>query len=143
VRIDAIRLTGYDWPFLDVEVDCGKGTYIRSIARDLGTQLGCGGIVQTLRRTRIGPFEAAHGIGLDTKSEQVKLLPLTTALAGLLQLRIDRETERRFRCGQSIRDSLRDVLETQEIVVVNEGGELVGIGERKGEGIHPVLVLNL
>src|SRR4051812_3738752 len=49
VRIDAIRVTGYEWPYLDVEVDCGKGTYIRSIARDLGAALGCGGLVQTLR----------------------------------------------------------------------------------------------
>ena len=52
VRIDAIRVTGYEWPYLDVEVDCGKGTYIRSIARDLGAALGCGGLVQTLRRTK-------------------------------------------------------------------------------------------
>src|SRR4051812_31792112 len=41
VRVDAIRVTNYEWPWLDVEVDCGKGTYIRSIARDLGAQLGC------------------------------------------------------------------------------------------------------
>ncbi len=143
VRIDAIRLTGYDWPFLDVDVDCGKGTYIRSIARDLGAKLGCGGIVQTLRRTRIGPFIAEQGIGLDAKSEQVKLLPLTTAITGLPQVRIDAETERRFRNGQSIRNSLKDALATKEIVVVNEGGELVGIGTRRGAEIHPVLVLNL
>ncbi|HJZ54556.1 MAG TPA: tRNA pseudouridine(55) synthase TruB, partial [Gemmataceae bacterium] len=43
VRIGAIRVLGYEWPWLDVEIDCGKGTYIRSIARDLGTKLGCGG----------------------------------------------------------------------------------------------------
>ena len=48
-----------------MEVDCGKGTYIRSIARDLGAKLGCGGLVQTLRRTRVGPFTAEQGIGLD------------------------------------------------------------------------------
>src|SRR4051812_48814027 len=55
VRIDAIRVRAYEWPFLDVEIDCGKGTYIRSIARDLGAKLGCGGMVETLRRTRVGP----------------------------------------------------------------------------------------
>src|SRR5262245_31993777 len=47
VRIDVVRLLGYEWPFADVEVDCGKGTYIRSIARDLGANLGCGGMVET------------------------------------------------------------------------------------------------
>jgi len=54
VCVEAIRVLRYEWPFLDVEIDCGKGTYIRSIARDLGSKLGVGGIVETLRRTRIG-----------------------------------------------------------------------------------------
>lgn len=65
VRIDAVRLLGYAWPFVEVEVDCGKGTYIRSIARDLGEKLGVGGLVASLRRTRVGPFTAEQAIGLD------------------------------------------------------------------------------
>src|SRR5215218_9432261 len=64
-RLDAIRVTNDEWPWLDVEVDCGKGTYIRSIARDLGAALGCGGLVQTLRRTRVGPFATEQGVGVD------------------------------------------------------------------------------
>ena len=80
VRIDAIRVIGYEWPFLDVEVDCGKGTYIRSIARDLGAKLGCGGLVQTLRRTRVGPFTAEQGIGLDATPSGMKLLPMAAAV---------------------------------------------------------------
>jgi tRNA pseudouridine55 synthase len=63
VRVDAIRVLGYAWPILDVEIDCGKGTYVRSIARDLGRALGCGGLVETLRRTRVGPFTAEQGVG--------------------------------------------------------------------------------
>src|SRR5579871_6504470 len=65
VRIDAVRVLAYDRPFLDVEIDCGKGTYIRSIARDLGAKLGVGGLVETLRRTRVGPFTAEQGISVD------------------------------------------------------------------------------
>jgi tRNA pseudouridine55 synthase len=56
VRIDSIELVAYTWPNLELEVDCGGGTYIRSIARDLGAALGCGGLVEVLVRTRIGPF---------------------------------------------------------------------------------------
>ncbi len=80
VRIDAVRLLGYEWPFLEVEVDCGKGTYIRSIARDLGATLGVGGLVATLRRTRVGPFTAEQGIGLDIgwQEAQTRLLPPDT-----------------------------------------------------------------
>ncbi|HEY1188352.1 MAG TPA: tRNA pseudouridine(55) synthase TruB, partial [Gemmata sp.] len=87
VRIDAVRVRRYEWPWLDVEVDCGKGTYIRSIARDLGAALGCGGMVQALRRTRVGPFLAEQGTGVDAPDPAgVTLLPMTTAVAGMEQL---------------------------------------------------------
>jgi tRNA pseudouridine55 synthase len=79
VRVDAIRIHGYEWPHLDLEIDCGKGTYIRSIARDIGEKLTCGGLVQTLRRTRIGEFTAERGIGVDATAEEAhsNLLPMT------------------------------------------------------------------
>src|SRR5688572_19173855 len=54
VRVDGIDLLRYDYPEADLEVRCGKGTYVRSLARDLGERLGCGGLVQVLRRTRVG-----------------------------------------------------------------------------------------
>lgn len=75
VRVDAIRMLAYEWPHLDLEIDCGKGTYIRSIARDVGALLGCGGLVQALRRTRIGRFTVEMGVGLDSPPQT--LWPLT------------------------------------------------------------------
>lgn len=64
VRIDAIDRLGYDWPRLDLRITCGKGTYIRSIARDLGGLLGTGGHLTMLRRTAIGSYTAqrAHAL---------------------------------------------------------------------------------
>ena len=62
MRIDRIDVLHYDWPDLELEIDCGGGTYIRSIARDVGETLGCGGFVQTLVRTRTGPFTLAEAI---------------------------------------------------------------------------------
>ncbi len=56
VRVDAIELRRYAWPTLDLRVTCGKGTYIRSIARDLGRALGTGGYLTGLRRTASGRF---------------------------------------------------------------------------------------
>ncbi len=143
VRIDAIRLTAYDWPYLDLEVDCGKGTYIRSIARDLGEKLGCGGMVETLRRTRIGPYTATQGVGLDRDSREIKLLPLLTALADMTQMRVEAGTEARLRTGQSIQDPLPGRNEGEEIALVNEVGELVGIAERVNGKIRPTVMLNL
>ena len=66
VRVDAIRFLSYDWPYLELEIDCGKGTYVRSIARDLGAIFGVGGLVQELRRTRVGPFVVEEAIPLES-----------------------------------------------------------------------------
>lgn len=56
VRIDAVELLDYAWPRATIDVTCGKGTYIRSLGRDLGVALGTGGHLAALRRTAIGPF---------------------------------------------------------------------------------------
>lgn len=71
VNIYRIEMIQYEWPFLDLAIDCGKGTYIRSIARDVGQMLGVGGLVETLRRTRVGPFEAEQGIGIDADLDTI------------------------------------------------------------------------
>ena len=143
VRVKAIRVLGYEWPFLDVEIDCGKGTYIRSIARDLGEALGVGGLVQTLRRTRVGPFEANQGIGLDATPEvaRARLLPMMAVVAGMPTLRITPEEAKRLRCGQKLAlpEGL-DVPESAEVAFVDEQGELFGIGTVAG-GIQPKIVL--
>jgi len=68
VRVDRIAVDAYDWPVLRLTVDCGKGVYIRSLARDLGAALGVGGFLRSLRRTRIGPYHvdrARAGEALD------------------------------------------------------------------------------
>ncbi len=56
VNIYDLRVIDLNKPFVTIDVDCGKGTYIRSIARDLGDALGCGGTLSGLRRTAIGPY---------------------------------------------------------------------------------------
>jgi tRNA pseudouridine55 synthase len=56
VRIDAIDLLHYHWPSLTLRITCGKGTYIRSLARQIGSALATGGYLTSLRRTAIGPY---------------------------------------------------------------------------------------
>ncbi len=138
VRIDAVRVLRYEWPFLDVEVDCGKGTYIRSIARDLGAALGCGGLVQTLRRTRVGPFLAEQGMSLDCDPRDVKLLPLTLAASGMEQIRLTADGVRRFRQGQWVAAS---ATEGTELAVLDDRGALVGIGVVERGQLRPKVVL--
>ncbi len=81
VRIDAIRILDYAWPRLTLEIDCGKGVYVRSLARDLGLALdaGRGGHLSALRRTRIGRWsiEAATAMSaLPSVLTQADLLPI-------------------------------------------------------------------
>lgn len=68
VRIDAIEILDWHWPLLKLRIACGRGTYIRSIARDLGEALKTGGYLTQLRRTRIGRFTASEAIPLDQLS---------------------------------------------------------------------------
>lgn len=128
VHINAIRVTGYVWPFLDVEVDCGKGTYIRAIARDLGNMLGCGGLVQTLRRTRVGPFAAEQGIGLEADPASVQLQPMLEAVAGLPRIILEPAIVHQLRNGRFIQYQLPLPLgnPTQHIAVFTPTGEFVG-----------------
>ena len=77
VRIDAIEVMTYAWPVAELRVTCGKGTYIRSLARDLGVALGTGGMLTGLRRTRVGEF----GIEL---AVTVESLPQVMGQADLL-----------------------------------------------------------
>lgn len=78
VRIDRIDLARYDWPHLSIIVTCGKGTYIRSLARQIGQKLGTGGYLTALRRTAVGPYTVEQAVELDkvpTPLTQEHLLP--------------------------------------------------------------------
>jgi tRNA pseudouridine55 synthase len=65
VRIDGIEIVSWQWPLLKLRIDCGRGTYIRAIARDLGEMLKTGGYLTELRRTRIGDFDIADAVTLE------------------------------------------------------------------------------
>lgn len=66
VHVYSIELLAYAWPLLRLRVDCGRGTYIRALARDIGEALGVGGYLLELRRTRVGDFDATAAVSLDT-----------------------------------------------------------------------------
>jgi tRNA pseudouridine55 synthase len=65
VHVYGIALLEYDWPLLRLRIDCGRGTYIRSIARDLGEAIGVGGYLTRLRRTRVGEFAVERAVPLE------------------------------------------------------------------------------
>jgi tRNA pseudouridine55 synthase len=100
VTIHHIRLLNYAFPTIDLEIVCGKGTYIRSLARDLGARLGVGGYVEALRRTAVGPFTPERATPVD--AGEPSLLPLETGLTQLARVEVSDPDVRRFRMGQTI-----------------------------------------
>lgn len=65
IRIDEIEVVSYAWPTLVIRVTCGKGTYIRSLGRDIGSEMGVGGVLTALRRTRVGWFSIEDSVTLE------------------------------------------------------------------------------
>ena len=70
VKVYGIELLRYEWPLLELKIDCGRGTYIRSIARDLGDALNVGGYLTVLRRTKVGPFAADEAASVETLTRE-------------------------------------------------------------------------
>ena len=118
VQVHEIRIDEISLPYLRLTVDCGKGTYLRSIAHDLGQTLGCGAYVTELRRTRCGRFRAEDGVTLERLEDsaaatdwRVLLQPVDWALQDCPALRVEGEQEVAIKQGQSIRtnDDVSDV----------------------------------
>jgi tRNA pseudouridine55 synthase len=105
VTIYQLDLLDWQPPDLRVRVACSAGTYIRSLAHDLGERLGCGGHITALRRTAIGQFEIEHGVALDQLTPENLpdyLLPLDAAVAHLPAVNLTGEECRRLSLGQRI-----------------------------------------
>ncbi len=132
VRIYGIDILAYEYPRLELEVRCGKGTYIRSLARDLGERLGCGGLIVTLRRTSVGPFvaEGALSLAADAAAARARLLPVSAAVAELARLDLDSGAAARLRQGQRVRlprTGARSAVGAGEVAVFGPGEAFVGV----------------
>jgi tRNA pseudouridine55 synthase len=144
VQIHAIELLGFQFPELRLRIHCGKGTYIRSIARDLGAVLGCGGYVRSLRRTRIGPFLAQNALQLDhLAADTLPFLPLEQALSDLPRISLQADLALRFCQGQKLSGLTGPAgagFTTVEVVVTDAGNRLLGIGHWSEGTLSPAKV---
>lgn len=107
VQIEWITVLHWATPLLTLDVRCGKGVYIRSLARDIGERLGCGAHLSALRRTEVGRFHVDASVALELLAAQPhqlaeRLLPPETAVADWLRLDGDADTERLLRNGMPI-----------------------------------------
>ncbi|WP_101342177.1 tRNA pseudouridine(55) synthase TruB [Cereibacter azotoformans] len=138
-----------DADHVELEMVCGKGGYVRSIARDLGQALGCHGHVEWLRRTWSGPFEAEEGISVATIDELAKseellthVMPLACGLADLPELPATAEGAARLKCGNPGMVIASDV-EFGEEAWASFQGQPVAVGIYKAGELHPTRVFNL
>jgi tRNA pseudouridine55 synthase len=102
IEIYRFELCSVDLPFVTFEVTCSKGTYVRTLAHDLGACLGCGGHLTALRRLKSGAFSEGEAILLDRlrcEPETVQLLPVSAALASLPLLDLSTEALLRLKNG--------------------------------------------
>ena len=132
--------------------ECGKGTYVRALARDMGRALGCFGHVTALRRTAVGPFAEQNAIGLETLQRMAPddhgiaaaaLLPVEAGLAALPALRVSSADAGRLARGQAVLLRGRDAPVMEGWVAVSAQGGLVALAQvEKGE-LRPRRIFNL
>ncbi len=147
VTIHALDLVSSDETSSVIEARCGKGTYVRAIARDLGRLLGCFGHVTALRRTRVGPFTEEDSVPLEELLQAPETVgeELLSVEAGLTELPcvvVDRNGAARLRRGQSLLLRGRDA-PLDGVAYAACGGVPVAFGPVQGGELVPHRVFNL
>jgi tRNA pseudouridine55 synthase len=145
VTVHAIEVEGLAPPDLTIRVRCGKGFYVRTLAADLGTTLGCGGALARLVRTRVGPYRLEEAVpwsdvrdARDGTGLWPRLCPLDSPLESMPEARLPEQAVRAFVNGQSVTYPGAPGL----LRVYGPGGILLGIGNRRGGLVKPERLLH-
>lgn len=142
VRIHACDVLSVDGDLVRLRVRCGKGTYIRSLGRDLGRVLGTVAHVCSLRRTAVGPLRVEGAVPAGTLREApratlvARLVPVERALGHLPEVRVDAAAARAVACGQ--RPRLEEVGDADAARVLGPDGQLIAVA-RVAAGVVEVL----
>jgi tRNA pseudouridine55 synthase len=111
VQVREFELLAFGDGWIEVEVLCSKGTYVRTLAEDVGTRLGCGAHVETLRRTQVGPFPGAQMLDMDALEARAErglealdasLLPLDLALQDRPDVELEANSAFYLQQGQAV-----------------------------------------
>ena len=157
-RLDLIETPDADHTVLAAE--CGKGTYVRAIARDLGRALGCYGHVSALRRTAVGTFQETDSVKLadlqaaapaeggdpgsyDMTALTALLQPVDAGLRSLPSLGVSRADAARLARGQAVLLRGRDAPIMQGFIAVSTHGDLIALAEFEQGELRPRRIFNL
>ena len=144
VQVYRIELLDYVHPRLELEIECGSGTYIRSIGRDLGQKLGCGALMSELVRTRIGLFDAKSAVRLEDLTRDnitAHLQPALCAVEHLPRQTCTAEALQALSQGRRIALQLPKLATGTLLALVTPEGVLASVGEVRDDGtIQPTIV---
>jgi tRNA pseudouridine55 synthase len=138
IEISRLRRTAFSADELQIDVTCSKGTYIRTLAMELGRALGCGAYLTDLRRTAVGPFTIEQATtleilgGLGAQRAREVLLPVDVLVAGLPRLDCADPEALRFTQGREIAGP--EVGNGADVAVFGPSGRFLGVGSAGGAG---------
>lgn len=141
IRILELEVASFEPPRLNLRVRCSKGTYIRTLAEDIGAALGTGAHLSGLRRTASGRFRIEDAVSLEALRElppaarSGRVLPITALVQGLPRAALDARAEARLRNGQALEIS---GLAEGVVAVVRADGALIGLGRSEGGVLRPL-----
>ena len=141
ISIYSAELLQFSEASIELRVHCSKGTYIRSLAEDLGAALGCGGHVSALRRLAAGPYEEAQATTLDELREvgdvremDALLLPVSSAVGSWPAVRLHEDTAHYVRQGQPVQVAHAPTDGWVQIFELAEEDRFLGVGEILTDG---------
>lgn len=150
IRIYSIKLINLNSDEFEMEVSCSKGTYIRTLAEDIGKELGCGAHILTLRRIKAGPFNESQMVTPEKLQEVGEsgyenldelLLPMDFALVDFPQVQLSEDVSYYLRQGQTV--TFSGLPETGYIRIYDETKAFIGIGEVNDDGrLAPKRLIN-
>jgi tRNA pseudouridine55 synthase len=146
VSIHRLSICRYEYPELELEIDCGSGTYVRSLGRDIAAALGTSAVMSALERVAIGRFHVDDAVAVDELAAdtlQMHLQPALAAVADLPQVVLPDTAWNEIRHGRQMHTTdvgiVRDTVSEDEYAAVNTTGELVAIlYEKKPGELWPV-----
>lgn len=156
VHVHRLELTRFEFPYFDLSMTCGKGTYVRTLAHDIGHAVGSGAHLVSLVRTRVGRFGLDAAIGMEEleaiDSEEARravlsrLIPMGEAMDEWPSVQLDARGVNAVGHGRGLGPG--DVAAAgggglrpgQMVRMLDENGALVALGEMKSHGLHPVRV---
>ena len=128
IRIDRLELLAFESPRFRIAMTCSKGTYVRSLVADLGTDVGCGAHLTALRRTASGRFTLAHAVTLDElATAAARIIPLTE-VTGFPSIVVPEAMRKHALSGvQFTRESWGELPNSERFQLVDERGRLIAI----------------